>query len=114
MTEIMLNVGLAIAGERPLNPTIAATTAVAVLARYGVHVDPARAAVVESSTEPTLVAPASLTGGCDPHAAIANAAVVLMQDAIAWRDAAGTGHIDGPAADAWLPWDDSQWVALPG
>lgn len=114
MTNITLNVGLAIAGERPEDPTAAAADAAAVLARYGVHVDPARAAVVESSTEPTLVAVASLTGGCDPHAAIANAAVVLLQEAIAWRDADGTGHIDGPAADAWLPWDDSQWLALPG
>lgn len=114
MTEIMMNVGLAIAGERPEDSAAAAADAAAVLARYGVLVDPARAAVVESSTEPTLVAAASLAGGVDPHAAIANAAVVLLQDAIAWRDADGTGHIDGPAADAWLPWDDAQWVALPG
>lgn len=114
MTEIMLNVGLAIAGERPQDSAAAAADAAAVLARYGVHVDPARAAVVESNTEPTLVAAASLAGGVDPHAAIANAAIVLLQDAIAWRAADGTGHIDGPAADQWLPWDDAQWLALPG
>lgn len=114
MQRITLNVGLAIAGERPEDSATAAADAAAVLARYGVEVDPARAAVVESNTEPTLVAAAILAGGVDPHAAIAAAAIVLFQDAIAWRDAAGTGHIDGPAADAWLPWDDSQWVALPG
>ena len=92
----VVNVGLHVKGSEPLNPK----EVIEALFREGVYV--VRYAVMQSASEPTLVA--ELDKPLTDNQAYWIAAV-LHQEAIAQQTKDGEGRLHGPLAEEWGPFN---------
>jgi hypothetical protein len=103
---ILVNIGL----DRPDGlPRNTVPRVMAEIAKAGWRVD--RWRMAQSATEPTIAAVIDTGDAWSGPGAVWMLAHALGQDAIAWCDETGTGHLTGPRADRWGAFDPAFWIA---
>jgi len=106
MKTIHLNIGLNITGST--DKLTLAEIQIA-LASHGFVIT--RSRVAQSSTERTLCCSCA-TDSLINTFRIHNLAVALQQEAIAWIDENGTGHVTGPLAAGWGAFNPSEFLPV--
>jgi len=101
----ILNIGLAREGASDLNSAFVIELLEEVLPRGLLNFK-----VQRSDTEKTLVAEVATQDV--PNPLLEALSVVLGQDCIAALDDGKTGRLVGPRAEAWAPFDSSQFLSL--
>lgn len=97
MKTITLNIGLAITGD---HQHLHLATVQAAIGYHGLFIT--RARVAQSNTEPTVIAECIvISPSTFDEKNIHALAVGLDQEAIAWTDEHGVGHVTGPQAAKW-------------
>jgi len=105
MKTIQLNIGLNITGGGTLPLAIVQTK----LAAHGFIIT--RSRVAQSRSEQTFVC-ACTTNSAIVAIRIHNLAIALQQEAIAWVDDKGTGHLTGPQAVLWGEFNPAEFLPV--